>query len=492
MVSIILASLAAYMLIILLIGYVSSKNSQRDVEAFFVADRNINWLQESMAVFTTIAPANALLGTVGLFYAGGSNLLGYVFGYVFLTPILYWMIGTKLRRLGQMRGYQTQAALMGDLFQSRFLFYGVAITGILFMIPYFMTNAVAVGLLLEQTTGFPYGWGAALFVVVSISYCLHGGLRAVANTDIFHGLLLLVFFVMCVVVLTLACGGVSALLDTPKAAINTSAAGLKTYFAWIFYVGISPVVWPDRSLRMYAVRDEANLRRGVIVTGVMLGIGSISYLVFGLAAEKLVPGGIKNTDTTLPTVLTIAAGWLIPFFIINAWGSGMSNFSAGMLSTANIFVKDLYQPYVVGKQGAVSVSEGNVGRPILVARIVMVVLSAVTLLVCLGNPPFIWSLIAMTISFFLQLTPMFILGLYWRGSSRVGAVTSWTVGVALTVLWTFVLAPPFGIFPGLTALLINTVLFAIVSLLVPGTLPEKASQTRLMSMTNEPALPLHQ
>jgi Na+/proline symporter len=87
MIAWILGSLAAYMAVILVIGYFSSKGAARDMESFFVADRKINWLQESMAIFTTIAPANALLGTIGLFYANGSNLIGYLIGYVFVTPI---------------------------------------------------------------------------------------------------------------------------------------------------------------------------------------------------------------------------------------------------------------------------------------------------------------------------------------------------------------------------------------------------------------------
>ena len=475
----VLGTLAVYMAIILVIGFRSGREAHKDTESFFVADRNINWLQESMAVFTTIAPANALLGTVGLFYTNGMNLSGYLIGYVFITPIFYWLVGTKLRRLGRLKGYQTQAVFVGDMFSSRLIYWLVAITGVLFMIPYFMTNAVAVGILLEQTTGFPFAAGAAVFIIVSVSYCMHGGLSAVADTDIFHGILLLAFFVIAVIALVMAAGGVSEVFNSPKAVVATDdPAALKMFFAWILYLGLSPIVWPDRSLRMYAVRDEKNLRRGVIVTGALLFIGSISYLIFGVAGSMIVPN-IKNTDTTLPVVIGAAAAWLLPFFVVNAWGSGMSNFSAGMLSTANIIVKDMYEPW---KQRSSEQSQQKQSAPIWVARIIMLLLSGVTLLVCLGNPPFIWTLIAITISFFLQLSPMLIFGLYWRGSSRAGALTSWVAGVVLVFIWTFWTSSPFGLFPGLVALGVNCVLYIAVSLIIPDDVATRKARNELLDL----------
>jgi solute:Na+ symporter, SSS family len=478
----ILGSLAIYMAFILVVGFRSGRHAHRDTESFFVADRNINWLQESMAVFTTIAPANALLGTVGLFYTNGMNLSGYLIGYVFITPIFYWLVGTKLRRLGKLKGYQTQAAFVGDLFSSRLLYWLVAITGVLFIIPYFMTNAVAVGILLQQTTGFPFAAGAAVFVIVSVSYCMHGGLRAVANTDIFHGVLLLLFFVIAVVALTAAAGGMTEIFTSPKAVIQTdNPASLKMYFTWILYLGLSPIVWPDRSLRMYAVRDEKNLQRGVIVTGILLCIGSLSYLIFGLAGNKIAPG-IQNTDTTLPVIIGAAAAWLLPFFVVNAWGSGMSNFSAGMLSTANIIIKDMYEPW---KRRGSARSQGGESSPLWLARVVMLVLSGVTLLVCIGNPPFIWTLINITISFFLQLAPILVFGLYWRKSSRAGAITSWVAGIALVFIWTFWTTTPFGLFPGLLALGINCLLYIVVSLMVPDEQATMQTRNALLDLVED-------
>ena len=105
--------------------------------------------------------------------------------------------------------------------------------------------------------------GVVLFVIIATVYTLKGGLRAVANTDIFHGILLLVFLFAAVIVLAIHGGGVKHILDTPKATVATSGPGLSIFLSWIFYMGFGTCVQPDRSFRMFSVRDESNMRRGM-------------------------------------------------------------------------------------------------------------------------------------------------------------------------------------------------------------------------------------
>ena len=110
--------LGVYLLIILAIGFHSGRDAGKNAESFFVANRRVNWLQEAMAVFTTPAPAGALLGTIGLFYGSG-DMLGYLFGFVFFKPLVNWYVGSRLRRLGRAQGYQTYAVFIGEFYQSR-------------------------------------------------------------------------------------------------------------------------------------------------------------------------------------------------------------------------------------------------------------------------------------------------------------------------------------------------------------------------------------
>lgn len=481
--------LGVYLVLILAIGIYSGRDAGKDTESFFVANRHLNWLQESMAVFTTIAPAGALLGTIGLFYRDGGNMLGYIIGYSFLMPLTYWYVGSRLRRLGRVRGYQTQAVFIRDFYQSSYLRWGMAIVGICAAIPYFMVNPVALGYLLHRYAGFPYPAGVLLFVVLSTVYTLKGGLRAVANTDIFHGILLLLFLLGSIIALVIHGGGVVHVLDTPKATVATSGPGLGIFLSWMFYMGFGACVQPDRCFRMFAVRDESNMRRGVIMSGAMVSFAAFSYFAIGLAVRSFIPD-IKETDGTLAAGLQAAAVWLVPWFVMNAWGGGMSNFTSGMLSVANIFIKDLFEPWYVRRRD-IPAGPKRDRVIILAARLFIVVMALSTVGVCFYPPPFIWTLINITHGSLLQFFPVFVLGFMWRGVTRLGAQVGWTCGVLCMMLWSFVYKPPLGPLAGIDALIVNAAVLIVVSLLVPEkqTLKDQREEMRRAAVSNVDAIP---
>lgn len=457
--------LIVYLILILIIGFYSASGAGKDAESFFVAKRSLNWLQESMAVFTAIAPAGALLGTIGLFYRDGGNMLGYIIGFSFLMPLTYWYIGSRLRRLGRARGYQTQATFIRDFYQSSYLRWVVAIFGIAASVPYLMVNPIALGELLHKFAGVPYPAGIAIFVVVATLYTLKGGLRAVANTDIFHGLLLLLFLLGTIVVLVIHGGGAMHVLDTPRATVGISKPAVGLFFSWILYMGFCACVQPDRCFRMFAVRDDRNLRKGVIMSGAMTAFAAFSFFAIGLAVRSFIPN-IAKTDTTLMTGLQVAAVWLVPWFVMNGWGSGMSSFTCNMLSSANIFIKDLFEPWYVHRH---DLSGEKRDRLVVAAsRGLIVFLALITLLVAFYPPVFIWTLVNLNNGTVIQFFPMFLLGFLWRGVTRRGVEVGWTCGMLCMLMWSFVFKPPsLGPIAGIDGLLVNLVVTVVVSLVVP-------------------------
>ena len=474
--------LAIYLAVIFAVGIFSGRGAGRNTEAFFVADRQLSWLQESMSVFTTMVPAAALVGTVGLFYAGGANMLGYLISYSFLLPLTYWYVGSRLRRLGRSQGYQTQAAFIGAFYQSEFLRWGVALAGIVFSLPIILSQVVSLGYLLNHYTGLPYSAAVFLFVIVSAGYTLKGGLRAVANTDVLHGVLLLIFMLAAIVAMLLHAGGIFNVLDTPKATVSSSGPGMAVFFAWTFYVGLATCVQPDRAFRSFAVRDERNLRKGVIVSGAMTAFCALCFLIIALAVGKFAPG-LKHTDTALATGLGVAAPWLIPWFVMNAWGGGMSSFTAGMLSVANIFVKDIFEPLSARRRQEMT-KERRDRLTMRISRGFIVCVALLSLAVSAYPMPFIWALINVTVGGLLQFLPMFVLGFLWRGMTRLGASVGWSSGVICMFLWSFVTKPPLGPLAGVDALLVNFAVSLAVAVLLPEREEDKAARDRLRALAS--------
>ncbi len=480
----IIGSMAAYLAVILLIGFVAGRGSASTNEGFYVASRKLTWWQDSFAVFTTAAPAAALTGTIGLFYTGGANMLGYVVAYLLVSPVIYLLIGTRLRRIGARLKYQTQADFAGRFFQSPLLHYLTSVGGIVFLVPYFAVNPIALGLVLHATTGTPYALGVALFLLVTLAYSYFGGLRAIAQTDVFHGFLLLVFFLITVPVLFAHAGGFGSVLAHDTGTITNPIE----FVTWVVYLGLTPAVWADRCLRMYSVVDDRNIRRSAISIGVTLGIAGLSFFLLGVVSRAIIPGLSPTTaQTSLAASLGKAAPWLIPFYIVSLWGGGMSGLSSGMLATANMFTKDLYVR--VWKPLWADFTRPDAERDratVKVGRAFMVVVAVLSAVIAGPQPTFIYFLIFITLGSFLQFVPMFLGGLYWRGASTTAVVVSFVIGVALTAYWTFVTPPPFGFEAGLAALLVNALLFVIISLLVPDTAGRQTERDTIRVVATTP------
>ena len=97
----------------------------------------------------------------------------------------------------------------------------------------------------------------------------------------------------------------------------------------------------------------------------------------------------------------------------------MATFTAGMLSTANIFIKDIFEPWYVRRNNILPGPKLD-HLIILAARLFMMFLAAVTVVVCFYPPPFIWNLINVTLGLFLPVLPNVLVGTWMarRNASR--------------------------------------------------------------------------
>ena len=197
----------------------------------------------------------------------------------------------------------------------------------------------------------------------------------------------------------------------------------------------------------------------------MMSFAAFSFFAIALAVRSFIPA-LKHTDTTLANGLEVAAVWLVPWFVMNGWGAGMSSFTSGMLSVSNIFVKDLFEPWYLRQH---NLSNAERDRLVVkVARGFILCMALITVGVGFYPPPFIWTLINIKDGLIIQFFPMFLLGFMWRGVTRRGVEIGWTCGVLGMLFWSFVSKPPLGLpVAGIPALIVNVILLVVISLAIP-------------------------
>jgi len=460
----IFAWLAAYLVVTAWVAWKYSTGVETE-EDYYVAGRSVGPFANTMSIVATIASGGIYLGTVGFFYDHGVNFLGYGFAYVCLVFGL-WFVGRRLWPVGKKFNYSTPQDFYGDFYQSEFLRLFGAVGSIIFLIPYYASNAVAMGFVLERFAGLPYVWGVWLLVVFTVVYTTYGGMRAVIYTDVLQGVILLLFGIVAVFVILNAVGGYTKLMDDlpPKMTVHgTDWAAYGLFIGWIVFMFSHPLTLSDRMTRMYTIRSLGAFRTNVLLTGGALLMVCLVFVLLGMASQKIMGPGIKPNDEAILGAIQRHAPWLMAWMVVVVWACGMSTMDSGLVGADAMLSKDIIRRYIKP-----DISDSQLVR---IGRWAMIVFGLLAAWIALQRPPGIWALVRLVVMFHMQFLPMLILGLYWKRASKLGAEVGWAVGVILGTYYTFWASgpPPINVggapAPGFFALLVNFILFVVISLL---------------------------
>ncbi len=427
-------------------------------EDYYVAGRDVGWFANSMTIMATLMSGGIFLGSVGWFYLKGVNFLGYGLAFCW-TGFVLWFVGKRLHTAGKRFHYSTPQDFYGGFYQSDVLRLLGAIGSIIALVPYFASNAVAMGIILERFAGVPYVYGVLLLIVIGTGYTIYGGMRAVIYTDVFQGVISLLFGIVAAIALLVAVGGYGGLISQLPAShkyYSPDAVSYGLFLGWFIFMMAHPPTLADRMTRMYTIRNLDQFRKNVAVTvgllllmtGIFAFMGYSSYIIVG-------PG--KQMDQASLLAIQKVAPWLMAWMAVVVWATGMSTLDSGLVGADVMLSKDIIKGYIK--------KDITEDRMVRVGKMFMALFGAFAVWVALARPPYIWYLIAMVVSYHMQFLPLMIGGMYWKRSSKLAAELSWVVGVALAVIFTFWYKPPISLPAGVAALPFTVAVFIIVSLL---------------------------
>ncbi len=434
-------------------------------EDYYVAGRTVGYIPNSFSIVATLMSGGIYLGTVGWFYLKGVSFLGFGFAYAFMVFPL-WYVGRRLWPVSKAFNYSTAQDFYGDFYQSHILRLLGAIGSITFLIPYFASNAVAMGIILERFTGISYAWGVLTLLVVGVGYTLYGGMRGVIHTDVFQGALSLGFGIVAVFTLVSLAGGFIKMMDTlPDQMTRFSAdpTSLGLFIGWFIFLGFHPLTMSDRMTRMYTIRNLEEFRRNVVLTAAMLLVMVMIFAFLGLSCYVFVGPG-QEMDQAVLLAVQEQAPWLMPWLVIVSWACGMSTLDSGLIGANAMLSKDIIRGYLK--------RDITQRQSVLVGKYATVAFGLLAGWIALIRPPYVWALIKLVIMYHMQFLPLLIGALYWKQASKLGAEIGWITGVVLGIYYTFFSAspPPINVggppAPGVFSLLVNAILFVVISLIV--------------------------
>jgi len=383
--------------------------------------------------------ATQMSGSSYMGAVGTEKVLGYNFGPAAISSasapwFSYILLGSRLRKIASRIKCLTIADVFGARYYSNAAGLTCSVIMLIAFIPMIAAQLKAAGNIFEVLLGTPYFVGLFVFGGIVILYTVLGGMYAVAWTDLFQGIVMIVGFAILTPLAVAAAGGFGGMHEqygqlNPQAIsfIGKMNAGwvVSSFLVWGFFqIGGSPAA----VTRFLIPEDEKTLRGAMVYSICFQSFIYLSATLIAIAAGVLLPD-LDRPDLTVPTLI---AQLMHPVFggivVAAVLGAMMSTIDSILLLAGSLVVENIYIKYM-GR-------EADSRNGLKIARYVTFGIGLASLLVAIRPPAAILWIVTMSFSLMASaFTFPFLLGLWWRGTTKEGGMAGMIGGAVSCVIW---------------------------------------------------------
>jgi len=447
----------AYFAVVFYLGYRGWKETTGS-DDYMLAGRKMKSFVMAMSYGATFISTSAIIGFGGASAMFGLDLLWLMVLNIVVGIVIAMLIfGKRTRRMGLALNAETFPELLGRRYKSRFIqaFAG----GTIFTFIPLYAAAVLIGIcrMLEVSMGLDFHFALVGFTLLLAVYVISGGMKAVMYTEAFQGCIMVGMMLVLLYVVWNMLGGFSEGFQTlsqmaPLMPEKLQALGMNGWtqgaepgspmwmVIWttlIYGVGLGVLAQPQLVVRFMTVPNDRELEKGVIygtlfillIPGVIYSVGAftnaIFYQQFGKISIQMAGG---NLDKIIPTFIeTIMPHWYSTLFLLAMLAAAMSTLASQYHVGGTSLGRDVYEQY----------AETSSSASVKVARYAVTATVFITLVWAWVLPG---SIIARATAFFFGLClatflPAYLLGLFWKGMTRAGAIASMLGGFACSMFW---------------------------------------------------------
>lgn len=493
----IIATIVVYLLVMLAIGFVFSKKNSNS-EDFYLGGRKMGPLVTAMSAEASDMSSWLLMGMPGLAYLSGIADPGWTAIGLGVGTWLNWLIvARKLRRYSA----NINAITVPEFYSKRYhdksnvLNAISALVIIVFFIPYTASGFAACGKLFNSLFGVNYTVAMLVSAAVIVGYTIMGGFRAVSTTDLIQSIVMTVALAVVVCFGVTKAGGMDAVMEnarglagyfTMTASHDVATGAAKPYgiltiistMAW----GLGYFGMPHILLRFMAIKDEKKLviSRRIATIWVFIAMSVAIFIgVVGLAMTKA--GELEVLEgSASETVIVKIAGLISQHGILPAIVAGlilagilaatMSTADSQMLAAASSVSQNIVQEFFKVKL--------DEKKSLLIARITIVLISLIGVFLARDPNSSVFGIVSFAwAGFGGAFGAVTLCALFWKRSTRWGALAGMIGGGATVFIWKYAVRPLGGIwniYELLPAFLVSLLLIVVVSLLTKA--PDEAIQ----------------
>lgn len=433
-----LAVLVSYLIGIVVLGIwagLRRRGAEEDA-GFFLAGRSLRWPVIGLALFATNISTVHL---VSLAQEGYTNGLAY--------GNFEWMAGFTLIILALVFApfyVRTRVSTLPEFLERRYSRASrdwltiMSIVSAIFIHIGFTFYAGAV--VLEGLFGIGKMTSIILVAIVTGTYTIIGGLMAVVITESVQTVILVLGAIVLTIAAYLRAGGWDGIISTVDPHQLTmlrpagDASGLPWYSVLLGYPVIGIWYWcTDQTIvqRVLGAKDESHARLGALFAGFIKILPVFIFVLPGLICAALIEqGNLPSTLEESEQVYAFMIAHLLPAGLRGLLAAAllaalMSTVSGALNSAATLFSHDIYRRYFPKSSDHTLV---RVGRAATFVGLVL----AVAWSPWLGRYPSVFQGINAAICYIAPpITVVFVLGVFWRGASARGAITTLIAGSGL-------------------------------------------------------------
>lgn len=446
----------------LILAEVARKKSIPTTANFFIQDRSMHVVMVFFTVYATWVSSFAFLGSSSSFYSSGPVYMT-AFAWNALFGILFMVIGKRIWFYGKSHGYITPTDFFNDIYSSTTLNIIVTVIMLVFTLPYLQIQLSGGAYLIEIATGglIPWRISGLLFYLIIIIYLWAGGMRAVALTDIFYGILIFISMLTVGFYTISKAGGMEYVFDTiiemdRSNVILTGTDGETRILYWLSMFVVIPVgaiMGPQLWTRAYSVGKKSVFK----IMPFLLTLGAIMYLgsiLSGSAGIVLVPN-VDKVENVIPLMLVKLGTGVFPVLMF-------CGIASAALSTANSQIHAVAAIYTIDIHKRYFNKNASEKKLVFIGKWAVLFISAFAFLLLIESPVLIVDTGTLAMCGTAQIMIPTLGALFWNKSNAKAASLGLSAGMLV------LLTLRFGIgwsasYCGIIALLVNGVIFITLS-----------------------------
>ena len=445
-----------------------SRRESQTMSGYFIAGKS---LPPWVVAFSTNATGESgwlLLGLTGMGYAVGAQALWVVAGEVVGIALAWLLMSRRLKRLAD----RTDAITVPDVLAARFgderhILRRISVLIILVMVgAYVAAQMVATGKAFAGFTELDYSTGVLVGATIIIGYTLVGGYKAVAWTDLFQGVLMLLGLIVLPLVAIHAGDGWSAVMDKlaqqdpsllspwgPEGKSTTALVGIFSFLA----VGLPFMGVPQLMVRFMSARSEKSLVPAMTISITVILLFDLGAVLTGMAGRALMPG-LEDPERILPLLSTaVLPPVLSGVMMVVVLAAIMSTVDSLLILASSAVVRDYWQQI----RGTKLSDHALANR----GKIVTLLIGLIGIGFALHQTPLIfWFVLFAWSGLGAAFGPVLLCALWYPRTTLRGAVAGMLGGFLTTVAWVLWLKPLFfnllEVIPGFLVGLLLTIAFS--------------------------------